>query len=489
MLVIISDLHLTDGSIGASIPLGAFSLFAARLRELAREASWRSDGSYRPMESIDLVLLGDVLDVIRSSRWLAGEARPWVDPQSAAVAEMVGTITTDVLRANPEAISVLGALSAPGGVTVPPATLRGKPDEEAEPLPVIVQTHYLVGNHDWFLHLGGERYDAIRRLVVDQFGLSNPSNVPFPHDPAESDVLLDTMRRHKLLARHGDIFDPVNFAGERNVSSLGDAVVIELINRFSAEVENTLADELPAAAIWGLREIDNIRPTLLTPVWIDGLLERTCPLPAQRKQVKQVWDALVDRFLQLDFVRTHDSLNPLNMIGEMERVLKFSQRISLGWATAIVEWLQRLRGSADASYYKHALAEPEFRNRRARHIIYGHTHFAENVPLDASHAEGQVLNQVYFNSGTWRRVYRPTQLSPAEHEFIPTDGLTYLAFYQGDERRGRPFETWTGMLGLAPSDAAILRVDPPASTRTGLNGPHFTRVPNGTPLIVPMRRR
>ena len=27
------------------------------------------------------------------------------------------------------------------------------------------------------------------------------------------------------------------------------------------------------------------------------------------------------------------------------------------------------------------------RNRRARHIVYGHTHHAESVPLDASYAE------------------------------------------------------------------------------------------------------
>ena len=64
----------------------------------------------------------------------------------------------------------------------------------------------------------------------------------------------------------------------------------------------------------------------------------------------------------------------------------------------------QLRGADDASYYQHALAEQDFRNRRAKHIVYGHTHYAESVPLDASFAEGYVLNQAYFNSGTWRRV-------------------------------------------------------------------------------------
>ena len=68
------------------------------------------------------------------------------------------------------------------------------------------------------------------------------------------------------------------------------------------------------------------------------------------------------------------------------------------------------------------------------------------MPLDASHAEGFVLNQGYFNSGTWRRVHRATQFAPGEHEFIAAESMTYLAFFQGDERSGRPYETWTGTL-------------------------------------------
>ena len=41
------------------------------------------------------------------------------------------------------------------------------------------------------------------------------------------------------------------------------------------------------------------------------------------------------------------------------------------------------------------LTEQDFRNRRAKHIVYGHTHHAENVPLDASYAENYVLNHLH----------------------------------------------------------------------------------------------
>ncbi len=58
MLVIISDLHLTDGTSGASLPAGAFEIFGERLRDLARRASYRADGSYRPIERLDLLAVG-----------------------------------------------------------------------------------------------------------------------------------------------------------------------------------------------------------------------------------------------------------------------------------------------------------------------------------------------------------------------------------------------------------------------------------------------
>ena len=50
MLIIISDLHLGDGTTANSISPSAFHLFANRLREIAYFASFRTDGKYRPIE-------------------------------------------------------------------------------------------------------------------------------------------------------------------------------------------------------------------------------------------------------------------------------------------------------------------------------------------------------------------------------------------------------------------------------------------------------
>ena len=70
MLVIVSDIHLGDGTCGKSISASAFHLFADRLQELAFNASWRTDGTFSPVEEIDILLMGDILDPLHSTLWL-----------------------------------------------------------------------------------------------------------------------------------------------------------------------------------------------------------------------------------------------------------------------------------------------------------------------------------------------------------------------------------------------------------------------------------
>jgi hypothetical protein len=317
-------------------------------------------------------------------------------------------------------------------------------------------------------------------------GLANIHNAPFPHDPYESDELLAVLRRHRVLARHGDIYDPINFSEDRDVASLGDAIIIDLLARFTLEVQQQFGNDLPPAVLYGIKQLDHVRPILLAPVWLEGLLARSAVRPVIRKEIKRTWDRLADELLQLPIVREHDSFSPFDMVDGMERALKFSKRVSIGWANKITDWLHSLRGSNGESYCQHAVSEADFRNRRARNIVYGHTHLAESVPLDASYADGYVLNQMYFNSGTWRRVLQQTRWTSSECEFIPTECLSMLSFYYGDERGGRPYETWSGTLAAA-GEVATHRVDSGRSSHAAeqsipaskvpVRAPHFRHTP------------
>ncbi len=445
MLVIISDLHLTDGTSGETIRTGAFRAFRENLRELAYDASWRADGTYRPIEGIDLILLGDILDVIRSTKWCGApaEVRPWGDQADPRFAEMVGQITDDVISNNKEALGILKSLHTPEIMSLPPATAdAGVAVRPPERIPIPVRIHYMVGNHDWFFHLKGAAFDAIRGKIVDALGLENPAAGSFPHDPFESALIEQVYRQHQVFARHGDIFDPTNFEHTRDASSLGDAIVIELLDKFGMVVRGRLGSRLPEACDMGLKEIDNVRPLSMIPIWVDGLLANTCT-PELAKEIKNIWNDLVHRFLHLDFVKDR----PFGSSVLIKLGFELSSELPMAGLSDVAAWFStKLGGSRAETYYPYALHEKAFIDGWANFIVYGHTHQYEIVPLQSVKKGVDVSNQIYINSGTWRPVHELARFHPGQKQFIGYHVMTYLAFYKGDERKGKAFESWTGTL-------------------------------------------
>ncbi len=451
MIVIASDLHLTDGSSGETIHAGAFAAFRERLRDMAYDASWRADGKYRPLKELHIVLLGDILDVIRSSKWLDDPVRPWSTMNDAFSAK-VGQIAGAIVGQNDKTMAILRSLNDGKTITIPDATADGKPAKVSyDPgapgrVPVKINIHYMVGNHDWFFHAPGPKLDAVRSCIISAMALANPKDAVFPHDPADSPMLAQIFREHRIVARHGDVFDGFNYEHDRNASSIGDAFVIELLNKFPAEVCNRLGADIPQACALGLKEIDNVRPVLLVPVWINGLLRRTCPDPIAKK-IKDVWDDLVDEFLELDFVKRHHVWYKFDGISKLAWALKFSRGVSIGSISDVLSWIQEHTLVREGKFYPNAFGEQEFKNRNARFVIYGHTHNYEVIPLDTTvMTNGSLLEQMYINSGTWRAVHEQGQLHLSEQEFVGYHVMTYLAFFKDDERAGRAFESWSGAL-------------------------------------------
>jgi UDP-2,3-diacylglucosamine pyrophosphatase LpxH len=445
MLVIISDLHLTDGTSGETIKPGAFRTFRESLRELAYAASWRNATKYSPIDGIDLVLLGDILDVIRSTRWCAAPAavRPWGDQNDTRFSDMVGRITEDVIRNNQQSLSILRSLHNLEILSRPPAVQDdGVVVEPPHRVPVPVRIHYLVGNHDWFFHLKGPAHDAIRKIIVDALGLESSPNLPFPHEPFESHVIEKIYRDHRVFARHGDIFDPSNYEHSRDASSLGDAIVIELLDKFGVVVRERLGPRLPNACDAGLKEIDNVRPLSIIPIWVDGLLENTCT-PLLAEEVKKIWNELVHEFLRMDFVRAR----PFGSSLLIKLGFELSSELPMSGLSDVAAWFSSKFGGGRAeSFYPYAMHEKSFIDGWAKFIVYGHTHRYEIVPLQSFQKSNTVANQIYINSGTWRPVHELARFHPGQKHFVGYHVMSYLAFFKDEERKGRAFESWTGAL-------------------------------------------
>ena len=455
MIVFISDLHLTDGSIGSSISVDAFKLFAQHLEEMAFRASWRVDGVYQPLEEVSLVLLGDIFDPLRSMRWQETNAdsptylRPWHDPQREDFQGKIGEITEAIIAANAPSLAVLRTIGSGKGLRLPKAAKEEQRNTSAQEfLQIPVRIYYMVGNHDWYYHLPGEKYNEIRQRIIDALGLAN-RNAPFPHNAEESPELAALFARHQVYARHGDIYDPLNYNADlgRDAASIGDAFVVELIDRFPRYLQAQMGNHLPQAFLNGLRELGNVRSVLLAPAWINSLLTRYIDQKETREDIMAVWDELVDAFLHLDFLRAQDHFwDPFESIDALSAFLKLTKALPLESLNRfILNFRNRFCGLWD-HYASHAATEDAFLQKKAKFIIYGHTHHFKIVPLDSALVEGKPYQQMYINSGTWRTTHEITQVNFEANHFATLQLMAYAAFYQGDERKGRRMETWSGTI-------------------------------------------
>lgn len=452
MLVIISDIHLGDGTTAASISPVAFDLFASRLNETAYFASIRSDGSFRPIESIDLVLMGDILDPLHSTRWLNSQTalgdivRPWTDPTDPNYAAKLREVTQAILQENKASVDVLRRLASGQALKSRPGIWNHDLQKKTRvQLPIKVNIHYMVGNHDWYYHLPGEKFDQIRQDVIAALGLNNTDS-PFPHVLEEYPALHEIFSQHKVYGRHGDCYDKFNYDRQkgRDHPTLGDALTMEVFNRYPLAVQQRFGDEIPAKLVDSLRRLVNIRPVLAAPLWISGQLKRHAGSAALESELKKVWDDLCDDFLQLPIVRQADKAFQLDIVDVLELVVKISRRTSFNTINDLVIWIREKIWRDQLSYADHALNEPAFLDGTARYIVYGHTHHHEIVSLDAEGRPPYPENQVYLNSGTWHSYYDLAIKNPLEQKFLPYQALTYLTFYKEDEREGRNFDAWSG---------------------------------------------
>jgi UDP-2,3-diacylglucosamine pyrophosphatase LpxH len=431
MLVFISDVHLTDGTSGTTIVPRAFDKLCRSLDDII-QASEKSN----IIKSVEIVLLGDILDVIRSSVWLSSQnsnmsnpVRPWSD---ATLADSQGwnlqkyaEAIVDAIVQRPDNIESMEYLKA----------FRDRCAKKG----VEVTFSYIIGNHDWLIN----RFASTRKKMADFVGMSNAATYAANRFP-EYRVFED----YGVMARHGDYYDNFNYDGNRDASSLGDAIVIDLLNRFAVEVREDAVLGNIKEVIDRLKELDNVRPLLAMPAWIQGVCNE---YHGVEEGLHRVWNGLVEKFFDIPFVAGHghfwpDSLTFLRMAFRLGSSFSFSR-------------LKEILGSHVASYLyakaddyrRYAYNEAALKSNSVRYVVYGHTHRAEQVPLDVIQIpKRDVIEKIYFNTGTWRKVFEQTCMDEDKCEFVGWHVGTFVLFYLESEReKDRCYETWSGSLGYS----------------------------------------
>lgn len=207
MLVVTSNWALGDGTI-VPVDHRPHSWLPTAIHRAAIRAGFRRDGTYRPVERLDVVFAGDTFDSLLSSAWW-GAARPW--HESCESRELLAGIAGRCLR---RARRSLGPLVRWGrhGLRVPSAA-RGRPGRETVDVPVCVTL--LVGDRDAMV----AGLEPRRRSL--------PLTVGHRWDDG------------RITIRHGHELDPVCGTDEPapwgcrdRRPTLGESVSIDLVGRF-----------------------------------------------------------------------------------------------------------------------------------------------------------------------------------------------------------------------------------------------------------------
>jgi UDP-2,3-diacylglucosamine pyrophosphatase LpxH len=348
MLIITSDMHLTDHTVSPPLARKALKRFQEIVETAAKQGA------------VEVIFLGDTFDLLRSKRWLINEwtkdrgfqttdVRPWSAMDEPPMDYVLTAIFADLKKYYGEFFK---ELRKPGNVRLT----------------------WVVGNHDrlaWCTKVGNEFLAQLGIEMLSDTELQRPE--------------------YGVLARHGHCYDEFNFYGDYDASPLGDAVVVEILDKLQVYVgkERQIVN-LNHKDVAFLAGLEYVRPYSYVPITVREAVEAE----ANRiiaNDIQKGWKDTVDEFFASKpyaaFVGKPwlaPFLNILaNSISESHFLAKVAGYIQQ-WKAVGVDWSSCAR------------REKALLDRRFKYVIYGHTH---------EFIEGQKIGnqQFYYNSGWWKR--------------------------------------------------------------------------------------
>lgn len=357
MLIIVSDMHLTDQTLAPSVPIETLERF---LEEVKKIAAGR--------KSVEMILLGDIFDVLRSSRWLVNisressnnrihipvNVRPW-HAVDHPLERIVSVILDDIRKTCGFFFEELKQI---GNMT----------------------TTWVPGNHDRLVKITEAGGQFLREMGI-----------------TASDDYRILRKEYGIFARHGHYFDEYNIR-DRNykLSPFGDAIVVELLNKLQVKTaEKRKIVNFNHGEISFLGAVEYLRPHARVPVWIH---KRTAVLDdvLLRNRVREAWCSAVDDF---------NSSEMLELLPDGKRNI-FSMLLSQSKdfrspLNKLVELFEKLFDKPER-YKECAEREDVLNDPDIRYVIYGHTHFPGEIRLSNG--------KYYINTGWWERSYEPPEL-------------------------------------------------------------------------------
>jgi UDP-2,3-diacylglucosamine pyrophosphatase LpxH len=438
MLLVISDLHMTDETTACNVHATAFGYLRSELESAVR---------VRDAEDVHVLLLGDIFDLVRTDYWLRKglprQERPWggkLNPNTAMNVDdarneaQFQEILRDILKRDNVRYGLLDFLN-----NLPVGKL-GRP----------ARVTYVIGNHDRVLH----NYPSLCRVIRDQLPkvdlqfatrFTAPEYGVFARHGHEYDALCHgwefsnkVMRTDRSIDRFSQEAYQMMALGEVLTAELMSGLIYRTISRLPQAGKRTPEQQ---ELIRNLVEINNLRPTTDVFRWLAWFTR------GKSNQIEQLlFECLIESLndllesslakrwdeIQVDWIVSGDLTDYLVKLRAVLKAVSTSESLR----GALVDIVGNLGRSGESPVTEDELylgARQEWKNLgddQYQYLLYGHTHDALHRCLSAR-TDGIV--SMYINTGTYLPLIQRTDDGAG---FYSEHRMTIAFFYKESEDSG-----------------------------------------------------
>jgi len=430
MLIILSDLHLTDGTTSSNVHETAFKEIL--VPEIIANAKTKG-----PTE-IRIVLLGDIFDLVRTEYWVGTvpqEERPW----QGTLSSETGMNTNPKVENHYHAV-LDGILASNSGKAFCEVLSSIKTEVLKEThQEVFTKVTYIVGNHDRALNV----FPSLRNKITER--ITNVDGSEFLN------VLWAP--EYGVVARHGHEWDEHNHGYEFYTKVLNPNARVDRFHKDCYKVQTIgelVTAELMGGLIYRLKrknisrdllsrlmDVNNIRPMTDVFLWLEWFGRNTLSRGREEREIilkclQESLDAVLGTALAK---RWDDLINEVSILrgdltdrlDQLRTYIKGKSFEQLEGSVKLYRFFDGIFGSSKDDYVEGAKQEWVFGlPNEIQYVLYGHTHEARN---DCFTGTGNGSVRMYINTGT----YLPLIQRAQDDGFSSAYQMTMVFCYRGDE--------------------------------------------------------
>jgi UDP-2,3-diacylglucosamine pyrophosphatase LpxH len=221
MKIFLSDLHFSDGKERDDFQ------YHKEFDELVKSSS-------EEFRTIEIILLGDIFDLIRTQKYCEFEGSSLSDEK---IREVKRNVMAEILENHGSFFETLRHFAEQPGHTF----------------------KYVVGNHDF----GASLDSTLPEMIREKFGLLLTPEHYYRNEPLG------------IWEEHGHRYDIINNTYNKDgvpiTYCLGDRIVVEIVDRFLEKVREEQAEIGVDPAV--INDLDNVRPQSAIGNWLDSIDE------------------------------------------------------------------------------------------------------------------------------------------------------------------------------------------------------------------------